>query len=122
MLGSNNPQIEHFDVKIDGHTGVLILRPNQLVSAAMVFVPKTEGLRPVPHRQPSSVLRRDLPGSNESAQRSPTGPPEGDRSTDPRKLFPYWQVNNSGASERGSSCHHARVLGYALADDARATT
>ena len=109
-------------MKIDGHTGVLILRPNQLVSAAVVFVPKTEGLRPVPHRQPASVLGRGPHVCRESAQRSPTGPPEGDRSTDPRQLFPYWQVNNSGASERRSSCHHARVLGHALADDARAGT
>ncbi len=42
MLGSSSAQIEHFDVKIDGDTGVLILRPGQLVSAAVFFVPESE--------------------------------------------------------------------------------
>jgi len=42
MLGSNSAQFEYFDVKIDGHKGVLIVRPGQLVSAAVVFVPETE--------------------------------------------------------------------------------
>jgi hypothetical protein len=42
MLGSNSVQLEYFDVKIDGHKGALIVRPSQLVSAAVVFVPETE--------------------------------------------------------------------------------
>lgn len=41
VLG-NSAQIEHFEVTIDGHTGVLIVRPGQLASAAVVFVPETE--------------------------------------------------------------------------------
>jgi hypothetical protein len=42
MLGSNSAQIEHFDVRIDGLKGTLVVRPSQLVSVAVAFVPETE--------------------------------------------------------------------------------
>jgi hypothetical protein len=39
MLGNEDTQIEHFEVLIQGQNAHLMVRPSQLVSAAILFVP-----------------------------------------------------------------------------------
>ena len=42
LLGGTETQIQHFNVLIDGNAGVLMVRPTELVSAAVVFVPEPQ--------------------------------------------------------------------------------
>lgn len=39
LVGGTETRVQRFDVKIGGHDGVLMVRPNEVVSAAVVFVP-----------------------------------------------------------------------------------
>ncbi len=39
LVRGTETQLQHFDVLIDGHDGRLMVRPTELISAAVAFIP-----------------------------------------------------------------------------------